>query len=424
MSSEESVDYVVPPERALQTVPGKIPARVLWLSLGAIGVGLAAFFLAGSEKRAWQATWSNFLFWTALSQAGVIFGAGLQAAKGHWGKGFRRIAEAAAAFLPASLVIFFLLWFGADQILPWIQDQSAHVNRTWLQKGDLFVRNGALLLVLYGLSFWFLKTSLRPDAELLVDELGGWRRSLVKWISSGWRGAEEEVERSRNLLGKLSPALILLWAAIFSLLSYDLAMSLMPGFLSFIWGPYYFIGGWLCMLALVAIMANRYHWEYGLSDQWDRWQFHDLGKLLFAFTIFWAYLWWSQFLVIWYGNIPYETVFFEQRTTGGFGPLYTLQMILIFGLPFVLLLFRKPKMNPGYLAFVSVLTLGGFWLERFLLVAPSTWQGTGVPIGWTEVGITVGFLGVFSLCYALYSSTFPKVPIRETLIEGTASTGP
>jgi len=103
--------------------------------------------------------------------------------------------------------------------------------------------------------------------------------------------------------------------------------------------------------------------------------------------------------------------------------LYAVQMILIFALPFLLLLGRRIKMRPGWLAFVGCITMLGFWLERFLLVAPSTWHGEGIPLGWPEASITVGFLGLFGLCYSFFSSTFPKLPIRETL-PGKAGTGP
>ena len=79
---------------------------------------------------------------------------------------------------------------------------------------------------------------------------------------------------------------------------------------------------------------------------------------------------------------------------------------------------------PGYLAFVAIVSLGGLWLERYLLVVPSAWQGEGVPLGWIELGVSVGFLGLFALSYLAYSSTFPKMPIREVLSAGEASTGP
>ncbi len=413
------------PERALETASGRIP--LLWLAGGllALGVGAAGFWLAvgADPRRAWMSVWMNFLLFSSVAIAGVVFGAVLSAAKGHWGKGFRRLAEAAGAFLPASLVLFFLLLtIGAEHVFPWLGEVEVHLNRAWLDLDTMVWRDGGLLIALYGLAFAFLWYSARADAPLIAERHGGWRRGLARLLSRGWRGDEEEVARCRRIIARLSPVLILGWALVYTVVSVDLAMSLTPGFFSMIWGPYFFVGGWLAMLALVAVVANGY--QNGGAPLWDRWEFHDLGKLIFAFSIFWTYLWFSQYLVIWYGNLPHEVQWFVPRSAETFAGIYWLQMVLIFGLPFVLLLGRKPKMNPAWLAFVSCLILVGFWIERYNLVVPAVWRGEGIPLGWPELTITLGFAGLFALCYAAWSTTFPKVPIRETIAVGTAGKGP
>jgi len=413
-------------ELALETVPGRLSGRALILWGLAIAIGVAGFFLALQEnpQRAWQALWVNFLFWTGIAGAGAAFGPVLAVAKGHWGKPFRRVAEGTIAFLPISLGLFVALYFGAGQIFPWTGPVEGPLNRTWLTVDGVFVRNGVLLLALYAANLAYLRLSLRLDAPLLAGRLDGWRRTLVQRLGRGWRGDEVELERSQRILGRFAPIMVLGWMIVFSMLSFDMAMSLMPGFTSVVWGAHYVIGGWLGLLALVAILANRYSKRYPLDGVWGRWQFHDLGKLMFAFVIFWTYLWWSQYLVIWYGNLGRETIFFEQRTSHGFSPWLDAEMILIFGLPFLLLLGRRIKMNPAHLAKVGGLILLGFWIERFNLVAPSVWRGSGVPFGWPEITVTLGCLGLFGLSYALFASTFPKIPIREGLIEGSAETGP
>lgn len=414
-------------ERALDTIGGRIPGPWLLVWLGAIAAGAIGFALALGEapQRAWMSVWSNFLFWTGLAMSGVVFGAIMQAAKGHWGKGFRRLAEGAGAFLPASFLLFLLLPFGAERIFPWAGPvETAHLNREWLTLGGVFWRNGVLLALLYLGGFVFLWHSLRADAPLVAERHSGWRRSFARALARGWRGDEEEVERCRNRLARLSPPLILGWVVVFTLLSIDFGMSLVPGFISVVWGPYYFVGGWLCLLAFVAVMAHHYNGRVISEPLWGRWDFHDLGKLIFAFVIFWTYLWFAQFLVIWYGNIPREANFFLPRTVAPFHTPFWLQMILIFLLPFLFLLGRKPKMRSRWLAFVALIILAGFWLERYNMVAPSLWDGATLPLGWPELSISVGFLGLFGLCYALYASTFPKIPLRETLAVGRAGRGP
>ena len=413
-------------ELALNTVSGRISglAGALWLV--AILVGGAGFYVALGQAplRAWQAVWMNFMFWTALAQAGVIFGAVLVAAKAHWGKPFRRVAEATGGFLPVSLLIFVGMYWGAGTIFPWMQPIEGHINREWLTHDGVFIRNGVLLFVLYAMSFYYLRLSLRPDAPLAAERQSGWRRRYLERLSKGWRGDDAEAERSRAILGWFGPVLILAWVFIFSLLSFDMTMSLMPGFYSVIWGPLYFVSGWLCLIALVAVIAQRYRGRYHLDDVWGKHEFHDLGKLMFAFVIFWSYLWYSQFLPIWYGNLGRETIFFRQRLDHGFAPLLYVQMALIFAIPFALLLFRVPKMNSRYLSFVGLVILIGFWLEKYMAVVPSTWHGEGIPFGWIEVAVTAGFLGLFGLSYSIYASLGPKIPIREALITGSRTRGP
>lgn len=415
------------PERALDTVTGRVPTAGLLLWLAAVAIGGVGFYLTlGSEPlRAWQAVWYNFVFWTTIAQAGVIFGAVLVVAKGHWGKPFRRVAEPTGAFLPISLAVFAAMYFGAEYIFPWMDPNlTGHINRAWLTHDGVFVRNGIALAVLYLTSFYFLRVSLRPDAPLVAERLTGWRKTIVGGMGRGWRGDEEEVARSRRIMGWLAPTLVMMWVLVFSFLSFDFTMSLIPGFISVIWGPLFFMGGWLCMLGLVAFISNRYKSQFELSDVWGKWQYHDLGKLMFAFTIFWSYMWYSQFLPIWYGNLGRETIFFEQRLDNGFGPFFFAQMLFVFVLPFSLLLWRRPKMNSKHLAMVAVVLFVGFFLERFNAVVPSTWHGAGIPLGWMEATISIGFLGLFGLSYSLYASMIPKIPIREGLIVGQPSRGP
>lgn len=415
------------PERILGTISGRVSGLAMGLWLVAIVIGAAGVFTSidAMPQRTWQAIWVNFLYWTAIAQAGVIFGAVLVVAKGHWGKPFQRVAEATGAFLPISFLVFLSMYYGAEYIFPWMDPAfDGHLNRAWVNHGDVFLRNGILLAILYLMSFYFLRVSLRPDARLISEYHSGWRAKITGGLTRGWRGDEEEAFRARRTMNWLGPVLIGLWVLVFSLMSFDLSMSLMRNFISVIWGPLYFVAGWLCLLCLVAILAHRYRERHNLDDVWGKWEFHDLGKLMFAFTIFWAYIWFAQFLPIWYGNLGRETIFFEQRTVNGFGTLLWLQMALVFMVPFALLLFRRPKMDSRYLSLVGLILLVGFWLERYMLVVPSIWKGEGIPFGWPEIAITVGFMGLFGLSYSLYASLTPKLPIHEGLIIGERSRGP
>lgn len=410
-------------------VPGRISGRAL-MPLGAlVAVGLIGFGagLGVAPQRAWQAYLVNFLFFSGLAAAGVLFGAAMQIAKGHWGKSMHRVAQGFGAFLPASFVLFLLLYPGHNRIFPWIANAVNHEGHplptAWFNVPGLFGRGALFLAVFYGLCFVFMYFSLRPDMPAVVGRLTGWRRSLTGWIGRGFRGEEEEASRSRRVLARISVPLALGYVIVISGMAIDLIMTLEPGWLSVLFPAYFFVGAWLSALAGTAFMAaalRRYlRLDFFASHQW-----HDLGKLIFAFSIFWAYLWFSQYLPIWYGNMPRETVFILERYEAPWAAWSIAFFALVFVLPFLLLLWQRLKMVPGYLASVSGIILLGFWLERFNMVVPSIWHDGGVPLGWIEVATTAGFLGLFGLCYAAYASTFPLIPLHDSMIVGRPRKGP
>jgi hypothetical protein len=413
----------------LSRVPGQISSR-LKFALGAlVALGVIGFVtgLTVAPQRTWQAYLVNFLFFSGLAAAGVLFGAAMQIAKGHWGKTMHRIPQGFGAFLPLSYLLFLILFFGRERIFPWIEyavNTEGHpLPSLWFNTGGLFARGAFFLLVLYTLSLAFMYYSLRPDMPSVAGRLAGWRRRLVDWIGRDFGDAEDEAGRSRRILARLAPALALAYAVILSGMAVDLVMSLAPGWLSVLYPAYFFIGAWLSALASMAVMATLFRSRLAL-DFWAPNQWHDLGKLIFAFCIFWAYLWFSQYLPIWYGNMPRETFFIEARLAQ---PWLTLSLVFfacIFVLPFVLLLSQKVKMAPAYLASVAVLILLGLWLDRFIGVVPSIWNAGGLPLGWVELLVTLGFLGLFGVSYAAYVSTVPMRPLYDSLIVGKARKGP
>ena len=188
------------------------------------------------------------------------------------------------------------------------------------------------------------------------------------------------------------------------------------------------------MTALLAVLHRRYP---GLEGEITKDRLHDLGKMIFAFSVFWMYLFFSQYLVIWYGNLPEETQFFQARLGTEFlqstwywegwwdrlGEPYVkvtlLAWICVWVIPFWLLLGQKPKRTWWFLAGVAVISALGFWLERNVLVWPS-WapEDSFAFLGWIQIGVALGFLGAFSLTYLVFTRVFPAlaVPRRASLL--------
>src|SRR5437879_4146807 len=150
----------------------------------------------------------------------------------------------------------------------------------------------------------------------------------------------------------------------------------------------------------------------GLAQLVSRKQLHDLGKLCFGFTVFWAYLMWSQFLVIWYGNLPEETYFIFYRLIGPWRPVGIAVFLLVFLIPFVGLLGAKPKKYPPTFLAFALVSLAGIWLERYLEIVPSINGGPGPAIGIPELGVTVLFGGLFLLAMGWFATRYPMISPR------------
>lgn len=400
----------------LAKIPRQLPRPVFAVLLAIAAIGAAAFVYgvaAEDGQRAWQIFLVNFLFWSGIAQAGVVFAAILRVVNGRWAKSVQRLSESTGAFLPVSFVLFLALYLGRNSIFPWISHPLPE-KAFWLDAKFLFTRDGLSLLALYGLSLVFLYFSLRQDAGLAVES--GARRSagLYAFLSSGWRGLELERHRSRRVLAVLSPVILLLYAYVFSLIAFDLVMSLSPHWYSNLFGGYFFMSNMYAGLAAVVILAALARKHLQLDRYITPSQFHDLGKLLFGFCVFWGYLTFTQFIVIWYGNMPEETWFVIVRAKEAPWAALSKSIALAgFAIPFVVLLSREVKRRPARLAMIAGLALLAMWFERFVLVAPSLSHGTGLPFGVSEILISLGFLALFAITCLSFLSYFPAVSLAD-----------
>jgi hypothetical protein len=189
-------------------------------------------------------------------------------------------------------------------------------------------------------------------------------------------------------------------------------MALQPHWYSNLFGGWYFMGSFLGAHTLLALLMIYGRHEIGIAEFVSPKQRHDLGKLIFGFSVFWAYLMWSQFLVIWYGNMPEETGFVFARLWGAWQPLGWTVFCGLFVIPFIGLLGVAPKKDPVSLGLFATISLGTLWLERYLMVMPSVTHQAGPVFGLPEFGPTALYLGLFLLCYALFARTFPMVSPR------------
>ncbi len=318
-----------------------------WVFVG-LGILLLVLGLFLHPER----SWANLLL-TAFNLAcvglGGLFLLSIQSVTGaHWSDPILKAHRAMPALLPVAGGLMLLLWFGASTLYPWARPDAAsqhalHGRLGWLNQPFFFARVAVI---------------------------------FSAWIWTGHRLARQ---------GKGSAAFILVFAVTFTLANFDWLMSLEPVWSSTIFAIYGFSGMFLQGIAIVTISAIVLR-QVGLIPAVSKAQNHDLGKLLFAFSCFWAYIFLSQFLLIWYANIPEETGPMRLLLQGKWMPLFYLNLLLNFGLPFVLLLQRKAKTNETVLLATCAILLAGRWLDLYLQIMPPVLQGGAPGFGAAELG--------------------------------------
>src|SRR5712671_1682244 len=327
--------------------------KTIALVLAAIGLIVFVVGLFVDPDRVWHALLVNWLYFTSISSAGVMFVAAQRITTARWSRPIIRFLEGYVAFLPVAFVLLLILLVGRHHIFWW----SNHVpdipeKRIWLNPPFFFTRVIVVYLIITLLSVWYIYTSVRLDVGLLPESGAKWARGIRERMRKGFRDERRELHSTHSLQGRLAVFMAFAFAFGWILLSWDLSMSLDPHFQSTMYGWWFFMGGWVTALAswtLIVLAWRRYLGRYDLIQ--DK-HFHDLGKLCFAFTAFWGYLTFAQYLVIWYGNMGEETHWPRLRLIAPWVNWSVAAVLLVFVFPFFGLLSRAAKVfRPTFLLF-------------------------------------------------------------------------
>lgn len=405
MSHNDSHPHTLP----LRMAPAS--PLLVWggVALGVIGIALA-FVLSPTAQRAQAALHFNWMFWSSVSIGMVLFSVALHLTHARWAWSVKRFSLAGAAFLPVSFVIFpvmlyvgrhtfFHHWLAHDGHDPIHGDAILEAKAAWLSFPGLMGRDILALVVLYGLALLFTYHQLRPDMHGR-----GWGRPGDDAVA-----VAEDAYR-RNL--KIGVFTALAFAFGWGLIGIDLGMTTLPHFFSTMYPVAFFISAFHSAIAMTIVMVVLHRKSLGLESYITERQFHDIGKLLFAFAVFWMYINWSQYVVIWYGLLPHEQEYFVRKFTAPFGPYVMAAVMLIFVVPFFGLLARSVKKMAPILAGFACLVMVGHWLERFLMATPNYWEASwgSIGIGLPEILMGLGFLGLFAACYRAFLQRFPVLP--------------
>ncbi|MGH7693730.1 MAG: hypothetical protein ACRENH_02055 [Gemmatimonadaceae bacterium] len=412
-------DHVAPSREALvrliQARPVSSGLKNVALALAIIGFLIFIIGAVIGEERAWQAFHVSWLYFTIISSAGVTLAAVQRITTARWSRAVVRFVEGFAAFLPIAYVLMLLTVFvGRSHIFPWTHEPPTQPEKAlWLDPTFWSLRAVVLLALLFGLQLWYVYRSVRIDVGLLPEWGAKWAKGWRDRMRRGFGDERRELHSTHSWMGRAAVFMALMFGFFWVVMAWDMSMSLDYHFQSTMYGWQVFMGGWIGMLMLFAILLRPWKRFLAADELITDRHYHDVGKLCFAFTAFWGYLTFSQLLVIWYGNWPEETHFFANRLSGPWLPLTIAIAFLMFALPFFGLLGKYPKVFSPTMITFALCSLVGLALHRYIEIYPSIYlqNVSSPPIGLWEIGIFAGFLGLWAWSYLQFFDAFPRMRV-------------
>lgn len=394
----------------LQASPQVRGAVVLCFVIGAVTLIAGATMF--DPARVWGSVLMNLFFFFSIALGGLAFGAMQDVVNAIWGRPVRRLHESFGAFLPIAGAIFvvFLLCVlfeigHAHTIYRWITNpkliHGLYGKEFWLQKNFMVIRDLAAVIAICGLGYWQMRQILKRDKAFVAGD-----QAQAKTMGAA----------VKSRLQYWSAPLLIVYALAFSLLAFDLMMTLSPLWFSTLWAAWMFaiMMQTLCATLLIVMFAVH-HSPIGSVIQ--RQQFHDVGKLLHGFTIFFAYLTYAHILTYWYGNVPEETEYFLHRMHAPWIYFVIAAPFFSFVLPFFSLIFKSAKWTAAVTIPICVSVLAAQWVAVMIVVMPevvadpATWK---FPV--VELGMFCLFFAMFLGSILWFGKRYPMVAVADPLL--------
>ncbi len=368
--------------------------KVLNAAYGLVGLGAVASIAAyATDAKHFAFSYLAGFAWLATIGLGALFFVIIQhLTRAGWSVMARRQAEWVSLVLPACVALFMpIALFAHDLYHHWMSSEAAHdelihEKSAYLNMPFFFGRATLFLVAWTGLALYFWNSSRKQD------ETGDPKLTLS--------------------MGAFSAPATLIFGLTLTFASFDWLMSLDPHWYSTIFGVYIFSGAVTSSLSVLALITIGLQKTGLLKGKLTVEHQHDIGKLLFGFTVFWAYIGFSQFILIWYANIPEETIFYRHRWEGAW---QSVSLLLLFGhfiVPFLVLLSRTAKRNATVLGAAAVWMLVMHWVDMYWLVLP-TFDTHGHGPSWIDIAGVLGPLGVGALVVAMVATKSPLYPTRD-----------
>jgi hypothetical protein len=313
---------------------------------------------------------------------------------GQWGLVSRRVFEAATRTLPIVAILFIPILLRMPVIFEWARPEA--MDNAVIQAKAGYLNQGFFVVrAVFYFAFWMLLMVL-----------------LNRWSAEQDRRLATTPADSVRFRAVSAPGLLFLVLTV-TFASVDWVMSLDPEWFSTIFGLLTIAGWGLTAFALAIVVLAMLQGSGAATDVLRPRHFHDLGKFLLAFTMLWAYLSFSQYLIIWSGNLPEEIPWYVRRTTGGWGYVAIALVVGHFMLPFMLLLSQDLKKRPHMLARVAIFIICMRMLDLVWLVAPNFREGPGFPFHWLDIALLVGLTGIWLFLFTRNLRSRALMPVND-----------
>lgn len=331
-----------------------------------------------------------------LALGGVFFVAFNHVSGSAWCVSIRRVAENYFWYLPVVLVLMIVVFIGLGDVFGhWVHgapdDHLLNIKKPWLNPSFFVGRNLFWVVIWAAFGFFLWKQSVAQDAD-------------------------GQVSRTKRM-ANISAAFCVVFGLSISATAWDLGMSLEPHWFSTMFAVYIFAGLGLTVYSSLIIWGWYLKRTGHFGDSFNENHLHDLGKYLWGFSNFWAYVAFSQGMLIWYAHIPEETFFFKTRITNGWEVISTLLVLSRFILPFYLIIRRDTKRNINWMAGVSAFIIFGQVLDMYWLAYPTLAHGDFVMFSWQEIGPLAFVFGSFVLVVGKALERQSLVPKKDPRLE-------
>lgn len=360
-----------------------------------------------NSTRFWAVLLQNSLFWLMIVNVATFFIVICTLAMGGWQIAFRRVNEAIGSLVPVmgviTLVIMLCIILGnRSDIYPWLDKNLVEHDKILKGKSGFLNPFVYLIASFVCIGLWAYLGKKLKDLSIESDKMGTMDYETARvWLKKNMGFSAYYIVVYLFTVGSVMPWLWL--------------MSIDPHWFSTMYSWYTFASTFVAGIALITIFViyfkNRGQLEFVTQEH-----IQDLGKFMFAFSIFWTYLWFAQFMLIWYANIPEETIYFKIRLQGPYEGLFYLNLVLNFVAPILIFMKKATKRNYTIVTFMCILIIFGHWIDFYQMVMPGTVK-LQPHISWFELGIPLGFVGIIMWGVSRFASRAPMTALNNPFLK-------